>query len=69
METQVKNNPTTYQLYVGVDIAAATFTAVHLRPDAAKPTKALNCRPWLDVGVAKCNPAVSFYTYYVFLDC
>ena len=42
METQAENNPTTYQLYVGVDIAAATFTAAHLRPDAAKPTKALN---------------------------
>ncbi len=42
MEKQAENNPTSYQLYVGVDIAAATFTAAHLRPDAAKPTKALN---------------------------
>lgn len=30
-----------YQLYVGVDIAAATFTAAHLRPEA-KPSKAVD---------------------------
>lgn len=38
---QAENNPATYQLYVGVDIAAATFTASRLRPEA-KPDKSQN---------------------------
>ena len=35
------NLATTYQLYVGVDISAATFTVARMRPDA-KPNKALD---------------------------
>lgn len=35
------NPASAYQLYVGVDISAATFTAARMRPDA-KPSKALD---------------------------
>lgn len=37
----VENNATFYQLYVGIDIAATSFTASHLRPDG-KPSKSNN---------------------------
>jgi hypothetical protein len=35
MQDNTMNTPSSYQLYVGVDIAATTFTAAWLRPGAS----------------------------------